>query len=466
MNICCDVKASARTAFLLLLVALCVGCSSGGGSGDKVPPVQTTWYSDVDGDGYSNGNTLLAANRPANFYMASELIALTGDCDDSNNLIHPDGVEVDGDGLDQDCNGFEISGPPEVVFDWSTDRCEDADVPDFPARAFVDQSGQVQLISSNHKPRRFLGADLNNLTHDCGIVMTSNYDSDPSRFDDVGWLGATYTEDGSTIYAIVHNEFEGWTHPGYCNVGYWSANCWYNGLTLAVSTDAGLSYDHPVSPPLHLIAASSLKYENDIGPHGIFHPSGVVKGGDGYYYAMVHRVRYTAPNIGEQWACLMRTADLADPDAWRFWDGVRYEGLFVNPYTDPIVSADDHDCSPIDREDISDMNGSLIYSEYLDQYILTGPSSDADKHGFFVAFSDDLVNWTHRELLLERDLPWTAPNPLGPNYMYPSLLDPDSTSRNFDTIGKTVYVYYTRLNFGQGDLDRDMLRIPVEFFKY
>jgi hypothetical protein len=49
-------------------------------------------------------------------------------------------------------------------------------------------------------------------------------------------------------------------------------------------------------------------------------------------------------------------------------------------------------------------------------------------------------------------------------YLYPALLDPASTSRNFETTGKTAYLYYTRHNFGQGSLDRDLIRISVEFF--
>ena len=48
--------------------------------------------------------------------------------------------------------------------------------------------------------------------------------------------------------------------------------------------------------------------------------------------------------------------------------------------------------------------------------------------------------------------------------LYPALLDPASDSQNFETIGKTAYVYYTRMNHGQSSLDRDLVRIPVEFF--
>ncbi len=460
-----------RTYFpfrILLIVALAFplgGCDTSV-YGFQPPTELTTWYRDADGDGYSNGTMLLSAVRPSGYSAPGALTALLGDCDDDDASVHPGGTDLDGDGIDQDCNGFEISGPAEVVFDWTTDRCEDVDIPDFPARAFRDHTGQVQLISSNHKARRFLGPDLDNVSHDCLPVMESHLDPDPAMFNDIEWIGATYTEDGSTIYAIVHNEYEAWTHAGQCSAGSSFMDCWYNGLTLAVSTDAGLSYTHPVAPPLHLIAASSLQYEKDVGPHGIFHPSGIVKGTDGYYYAMVHRVRRPDPSTFEQWTCVVRTPDLSDPDAWRFWNGSAFAGVFVNPYMDPVGNPQDHDCPGVDSDDIADMTGSLVWSEYLERYILTGPSVDGSEHGFFISYSDDLIEWTPRELILQRHLGWTSPGPGEPYFLYPSLLDPDSAARNFDTIGKTAYIYHMRNNRAQGDLDRDLLRTPIEFFRY
>lgn len=443
---------------------LCMSCG-GGDQGGAGP--QSTWYKDADRDGFSDGATVIAAKQPAGYYPASELAATTGDCDDAVASVHPGAIEIDADGVDQDCNGFEIRGPEELVFDWSVDRCEDLDIPDLPARAFLDRSGQVQLISSHATVRRFLGPDLNDLTHDCTVVMTSHHDPDPGIFNDVEWIGATYTDDGETIYAIVHNEYEGWTHPGQCSTPFWSANCWYNGLTLAVSTDAGNSYGHPLAPPLHHIAGTPWQYVPDRGPRGIFHPSSVLKRGDGYYYAIVQRVGGGAPDDTDQWACLMRTPDLGDPDAWRFWNGSAFGGRFVNPYTDVVTDPTAHDCPPVDRDDISDMTQSLTYSEYLGKFILigSGTSVDGSKHGFFISFSDDMIDWTPRELLLERALPWTAQDPTEAHYLYPSLLDPDSTSRSFDTVGNTAYVYYTRNNRAAGDLDRDMLRVPVELFR-
>jgi len=289
--------------------------------------------------------------------------------------------------------------------------------------------------------------------------MPSHRDPDPAQFNDSEWIGATYTEDGATIYAIVHNEYHGYDHPGQCSYGpqYWS-DCWYNGLTLAISTDGGLSYQHPVAPPLHLIASLPEQYQLDQGPTGAFHPSNIIKGSDGYYYAIVHLVESTTV----QWSCLIRTSDLADPDAWRFWDGTLFEGRFVNPYTDQFTDANEHVCHPIDE--IVTTTASLIYSEYLDRYLLMGTGYSGEIPGFYYSASEDLINWTPRKLLIEKDLSWSVSNSTEIFYQYPSFLDPDSTSRNFETVGKMAYIYYTRFNRSNGDLDRDMLRVPIEFF--
>ncbi|KPK47189.1 MAG: hypothetical protein AMS22_16965, partial [Thiotrichales bacterium SG8_50] len=435
----------------------------------KAPPAATTWYRDFDQDGYSNGAMQVAAERPPNYYEEFELTAIFGDCDDEDVTLNPGEDDIDADGIDQDCNGIEIAGPEEVVFDWTTDRCSDVDLPDFPARAFRVSSNQVKLIASHYVARMFVGPDLNTVSRDCNIVMTSDRDPDPSMFNDAEWIGATYTEDGSTVYAVLHNEFEAWRHPGYCTTnGIWTDRCWYNGLTAAVSTDSGESFSHPVAPPLHLVASSPHIYENDQGPRGIFHPSSIVRATDGYYYMFGHRVEKIPPTDYEQYACLIRTSDLSDPDAWRFWDGSSFSGQYVNPYTDFVADPSLHDCAPVDRNAISDMTQSLTWNEFLGRYVLVGTSELHNIFGFYVSYSDDLIDWTLRSLIVERYLPWSAPDPSTPHFLYPSLLDPASTSMSFDTVGETGYIYYTRNNRRPvaGDLDRDLLRVPVRFFRH
>ena len=51
--------------------------------------------------------------------------------------------------------------------------------------------------------------------------------------------------------------------------------------------------------------------------------------------------------------------------------------------------------------------------------------------------------------------------------IYGSVLDPDSTSRNFETSGRHPYLYFTRLHYKAcvQTLDRDLVRVPIQFSK-
>jgi len=165
----------------------------------------------------------------------------------------------------------------------------------------------------------------------------------------------------------------------------------------------------------------------------------------------------------------MRTDDLAEPGSWRYWDGTGFEDAFLDPYRDDVSRPLLHLCAPLDQNDIGNMSESVAYNTTMNRYVLVGISADQidgrEVWGIYYAFSDDLIDWTRRKLLVEIPLPWTVANPGSDvSYLYPSLLDPDSTSRSFENTDQTAYVYYTRNNFGHGSLDRDLIRIPVQFF--
>ena len=66
--------------------------------------VKTIFYKDADGDGYSDGTTQQACNKPVNYKPASELTATNGDCDDASAAINPGTAEVC-DGIDNNCDG-------------------------------------------------------------------------------------------------------------------------------------------------------------------------------------------------------------------------------------------------------------------------------------------------------------------------------------------------------------------------
>jgi PKD repeat protein len=368
-------------------------------------------------------------------------------------------------------------GPEQVVYDYSTMKCSSEDIPDSPARAFRDSQNRVQLIASHASVRRKIGPDLNSVQHQCPIVMDSHGSSDPSAFDDREWLSSIYTLDGQTIYGLMSVEYHGWEYDENC-AGYVAAGqhlkCWYNSINLTKSVNAGATYSH-TTPPTHLVASAPYQYAAGNGPLGYFDPSNIVyRQSDGYYYAMIR----AEANGAQQWgACLMRTQNLNDPTSWRAWDGTGFGVSFMNPYigTDPPAQ---HVCQPVSPASfpVAIQTASLTYSTYLNKYVLLGVSQRFDSAaqrwngGFFYSLSTDLIHWSPSKYFMHAQLPWThrcgEPDPVRD----PSLIDPTSTSRNFETIGRRPYLYFTRFNMEYWDpktcwatLDRDLIRIPVEF---
>jgi hypothetical protein len=367
-------------------------------------------------------------------------------------------------------------GPPETVFDWSTTACEQNDIPDNPARAFRDATGQVQLIASHAVVRRERGPDLDSVRHECPIVMNSHADPDPAAYDDREWLSSVYTTDGQTIYGLSHMEYEGWNYDPGC--AQWKgtfeqAKCWMNSVNLVTSTNGGDSYSHAAAPS-QLVANAPYRYATGAGPLGVFDPSNIVyRPSDDHYYATVRVEAHGAQDGG---ICLMRTADLGDPTSWRAWDGAGFGVRFINPYLEPDESPSAHVCTVLSPGSLPYGNSSLTYSSYLNKYIFvavsekTDPSSGATVSGFYYSLSDDLIHWSDQQLLMEGVLTWRHRCGDDDPVLYPSLLDPSSPDRNFGTIGRHPYLYFTRFNYTYWDadtcwmsLDRDLLRIPIEF---
>ena len=279
------------------------------------------------------------------------------------------------------------------------------------------------------------------------------------------WISALYTRDGKTVYALIHNEYQGYKHGStICPSGVYE-KCWYNAVTLAISTDGGRNFHHAPAPN-QFVATIPERYKPNGGQAGMFSPSNIVRSPGGFYYSMVHTIGYDHKGG----VCLMRTTDLANPRSWRGWDGSGFNLEFKDPYTSKDAGPQ---CTFIDHRDIQEMSTSLTYNTYLNKYVLVGYGTDYDRlsrrsvYGIYFSVSDDLLHWSGRRLLKEVVLPWTyhcgGPDP----NLYFSVLDPESTSRSYDRVGKTAYLYFTRLNYGGCELgpDRDLLRFPIEFSK-
>jgi hypothetical protein len=362
-------------------------------------------------------------------------------------------------------SGARQLGPEQIVFDWSRDRCGDLNIPDAPVRAFRDSHDEVQLTVSHYVGRRMTGPELDHLAINCNVTMSSDMNADPSAYDDKEWVHSPFTFDGQTVYAVIHDEYQGWTHPGMCTSSL-IEDCWYNSLTLATSVDGGATYTH-TAPPSHLIASMPYTYSVNSGPLGYFTPSNIVKRKlDGYFYMLARAEKYQAQAEG---TCVLRTANLADPTSWRAWDGSGFNIRFINPYVDSS-RARDHVCPPVAYPEIGKLDQSLTWNSFFGKWLLVGTNAtDADiangVTGFAYSTSTDLIHWSPRKVLVYAKLPWVwncgDEDPIN----YPAVLDPTSTRRNFSTTGKTGYLYFTHFNVANcmQSLDRDLVRVPFEF---
>ena len=362
-----------------------------------------------------------------------------------------------------------VTGPEETVFDWSEDACEPENIPDIAARAFRDSDDQVQLTIGHYVNYRMIGLGLDEVVTDCiGPLLVSDFDPDHTQFNDPEWIGSPYTLDGETVYAIVHNEYRGDTHeqsrPDQCPSKD-RYTCLDTSLTMQISIDGGDTFTDILPPPDHLVATLPYTYDDDGVPSGLRQPSNIIQGPDDYYYLFANISDYPTE---EQWVCAMRTDDLDDPGSWRFWNGNGFDGRFVNPYVDDPSGA--AKCAPLAFEDLAGgIQESVVWVEPLQRYAMVGIDAGAHhgpepRWGVYYSFSEDLITWTTRRLLIELPITASVGDPLSDVfYAYPAIMDPDSTSRNFESSDGSAYLYITVLNEGANSLDRDLVRYPIQF---
>jgi hypothetical protein len=357
---------------------------------------------------------------------------------------------------------MQISGQREVVFDWSEEACEPTQNPDLPVRAFRDAKGRTQLLLAHFDNFRMIGPSLDRLEVDCDPVMLSHRSPSVRRYEDREWIASLFTGDGRTIWALIHNEYQGNRHRGRCPSGRYY-NCWYNAITLARSVDGGRTYRH-ARPPGHVVAAAPYRYRPDRGPAGVFAPSNIVSGAGGWRYALV-RVRNPG---GVRGTCVMRTRHVQEPGSWRAWDGDGFDDVFTDPYRSKPRNGTP--CAPVGAGRIAEMGESLTYNTVLGRYLLVGLAPPGERSigpkvsGIYFSTSEDLVHWTQRRLvtraLTRHSYRCGDPSPLA----YPSLVDPDSPSRTFATTGAHPYLYYTQFRYRDCGKtpERDLVRVPVE----
>jgi hypothetical protein len=355
-----------------------------------------------------------------------------------------------------------ITGPEEIVFDKSAEACSPDNYPDGKARAFRDATNRLQVILPHPRNRRLIGTNFDDLAPDCTIVRNLNEDPFPGHFDDAGWISSVYTANGTDVWVLLHNEYHAANYPGMCPSGS-GTDCQNASISLAKSTNGGESYTN-ATPPAQYVAGVPYRYTPEVGRAGVFSPSNIVEK-DGFFYTMPLISRGTREQ--RPGACLMRTKDLDDPTSWRAWDGAGFTVRFVNPYLEPGALPSRHVCQPVSFDEIGQIQRSLTYNTYLNKFFLIGTESRFDParqtfvRGFFYSFSDDLINWSPRQMLNE------PPTICGgqPIMAYPAVIDHNSSDRSYANAGQNAFLYYVKFNPTncQLTLDRDLVRVPIQF---
>jgi hypothetical protein len=350
-------------------------------------------------------------------------------------------------------NVIEIStvGPPQTLYRWETDRCEDEFVPDSPARAFRRADGQIALIATHRENWMLAGRDFASLQPICRSLLRSS----EHRSEGLGqlWIQATYTLDGRAVTALISQDLSVETKMGGCDAHKKPNRCWLNNIIAAQSNDMGQTFNLLASQN-RSIATLGAKYPEDSTTRfGVFTLSNIVQH-DGAYYVIAYMTSEGRQKSGN---CLLRNDNPLEPQRWRGWDG--------HAFTVSMSSGEGvHTCEPLSRLALPNEVRSLSYNSrfklwiavFASRQMLEGDAKPVP--GFYYAVSSDLHNWGKSKRIMHAP---TRPREEQMDFIlgYPSLLDPQSQSRNFETIdGDRPVLLYSRIHLdnGRGTMNRDL----------
>lgn len=363
----------------------------------------------------------------------------------------------------------------EVVFRWASDRCDDEELLDQPARFVRAEDGSLVLFDWAG-PRIYLsrGADFGSLKRDCTQPAFVNANrTTPESYENAEWLWSVYRE-GNRWHALIHNEFHDTNAPTCLSSDPIPVQmCTYNSITYAVSADGARSFSKP-APPAHVVAPApkawapppvSYPSAQYAAVEGYFEPNNIIRGTDGYYYSFMRAV--PAQNWrGKIGLCAMRTDSLDSPASWRAWDGSGFNLRLTSPY---VTGGPAPVCTFLETAMIS---GQITYNTYLNRYMhvaMAGPYEPDGRPvcGFYFVLSADLIHWSRARLLAEARFTWCAEDPLQSiepvPVAYPSIVDHTDPTINFERAGRTAHLYYTR--FTDSNLPRDLIRVPLTFMR-
>jgi hypothetical protein len=369
-----------------------------------------------------------------------------------------------------------VSGPTVDV--WGAvntlHKCGFIDVPDIPARAFVDDKGVTKMIVGDTYYHHMSGPSILNQTRECAYAFNQTADPDPSHFAGDEFLDSSIAFDNGTVISLIHTEYPGnvYNNTGpdapMCTIHPYPT-CWTVSIGLAISHDWGATWKHARPPPHHLVAAVPYGYNQSQLAYGWGDPSNIVKSPkDGLYYVAIwnrNQVGLQAPGI-----CMMRTGDLMDPASWRAWDGTDYTvSLDASPYSMKPGTQSEHICTvtnlPAGDTKTGCAPAGMVWSDYLKKFVVTLGCGGHFKY----ATSDDLISWSATRVLdVKHNL---APNisKMVVDMNYPTFMDPNAPKafgdKNYYTIGQSAYLFWSSIGHSPHTDGRHLLATPFTFQK-
>ena len=285
-----------------------------------------------------------------------------------------------------------------------------------------------------------VGPDLAHLKPECHVALASPADPDPAHHADRNFVAATWTDDGRTVAALVHEEYHA-DQFGRC-AAEGDLACWYNTILAYRSGNGGLDFSRVPKP---VVAAAPFRQDVEQGRHrGFFNPSNIVAG-DGkdarWRYALISTTGWDGQPYGN---CLFRTADPAAGD-WRAFDGrgftIRYDDPYKPGFKPPAP------CRTI--APFTFAVGSVVLHRPTHTFVATFQAKAGGifpLSGFYAATSRDLLHWSDPRLVLAEPTLYDDLCHAGPSIVaYPAVLDPASAARNYDTIGDAPELFFTRI---------------------
>lgn len=219
-------------------------------------------------------------------------------------------------------------------------------------------------------------------------------------------------------------------------------------LTAVRSDDGGATFS-ATNEPRDLVVSPSGRYEHNAGFAATWQPTNIVAHPDGSHVMLVQFDDTRLDHVS--YSCLLRTENLADPTAWRAWDGEGFNLAAVDAYTSSESATG---CAKVAPAPIS----GLVWNPEHEIFIAVGGFTQFGVNGHYLLASRDLLSWSHPVLIAPAEFTYSADNP--PFKPYATLIDHDSSAASFDTIGSTPYLYFTLMNDPMA-LDFDLIRVQL-----